>query len=171
MEKHLFRLFGRKKGGDDPCRGIDLESHKLQISEEGDKLRVLAGGRSYLFATNQREEFLKLYCEAWGKVELDPSSFSVDGDEVGLTDAVFFSLRQRIALNWVYVLLVGHRHTRSLFWRLGTPTIRGDVLKAAESMFGTRSEKAIAVAAHTLKMDIETFKKRLKGDQEFYDNM
>jgi len=149
-----------------PREEIDWEAHNLQITEEDGKLRVLTGGQSYLFNMTRQDDFQRLYREAWNKVRLNAEPVIADGERVEFTSAEFLNVRQRIALDWMYVYVANNRHFKFLFWSMSDSETRRSVLRAAEAKYGSQSEKAIALAAHTLNMDTKKFKAWLKRYEE-----
>jgi hypothetical protein len=154
----------RRRG---PHEDIDWKAQNLQITEENGDLRVLAGGHSYLIKGIRREGFLRQYQEAWNRIRLNLEPPEEGYEIMGFTPAEQLSLRQKIALFWLYVYNVNDRRFKFLWWSMSDSQTRTEVLQAAEAKYGTKSEKAIGLAAHTLNMSKKRFKRWMKRDEEF----
>ena len=161
----IFLILKSRRGHTN--ESIDWESHNLQISEENDDLRVSAGGHSYLNKRVKREDFLEQYSEAWNRVRLNFDPLVTHSERVELTSLEQLTLRQRIVLYWLYVYNANDRRFKFLWWSMSDSQSRRDVLEAAEAKYGSRSEQAIALAAHTLNMSMKKFRVWMKRDQEF----
>ncbi len=146
---------------------MNWETQNLQISEENGDLRVLAGGQSYLMKRIRREDFLKQYREAWDRVRLNFTPLVMNNETIEFTASEQLNLGQRIVLYWLYVYNVNNRRFKFLWCRMSDSQTRWDVLKAAEAKYGSKSEKAIALAAHTLNMSIKKFGAWMKRYEEF----
>lgn len=109
---------------------------------------------------------MRLYREAWSRVCLNFEPAAVGGDRVEFSPAERLDLRRRITLSWVYGYNVNGRHLKFLHWSVDNENRIG-VLRAAEAKYGAKSEKAIALAAHTLNMSTEKFEAWLKSHEEF----
>jgi hypothetical protein len=140
---------------------------QLQITEENGDLRILAGGHSYLMKSFTREDFLKQYGEAWDRVRLNFAPLVTHNKTIEFTPPEQLRLRQRIVLYWLYVYSVNNGRFKFLWWRMSDSQARRDVLSAAEAKYGSNSERAIAIAAHTLNMSIKKFGAWMKRDEEF----
>ena len=66
-------------------------------------MRVFAGANSYLMKGIGREGFLKQYREAWDRVRLYFTPLLTHNETIEFTSPEQLSLRQRIALYWLYV--------------------------------------------------------------------
>ncbi len=135
--------------------------------EENGDLRVLAGDHSYLMKRISREDFLKQYREAWNRVRLKFAPLVTHNETIEFTPPEQLSLRQRIVLYWLYIYNVNNRRFKFLWWRMSDSQARRDVLRAAEVKYGSNSERAIAIAAHTLNMSVKKFGAWMKRDEEF----
>jgi len=146
---------------------MNWEAHNLQITEESGDLRVLAGGQSYLMKRINREAFLKQYREAWDRARLNFVPLLADNEALEFTPPERLRLRQRIILHWLYAYNANSRRFRLLWWRMGDSQTRWEVLKAAEARYGSKSGRAIALAAHTLNMSARKFGAWMKRYEEF----
>lgn len=146
---------------------VDWKEHNLQISEEGENLRVLAGSRSYLMKNIQRDKFLKIYNRAWNKVRLNFNPIVFNGEMIDFDSSERLYLQQRIVLHWLYVYIVNNQRFKFLFWRMNYMEIRRFVLETAQKKYPAESEKATILAANTLNMSRHKFVGFVKSDEEW----
>ena len=137
------------------------------MTKENDDLRVLAGGHSYLMKRIGQEDFLKQYREAWNRARLNFAPLVTHTETIEFLPPEQLSLTQRIVLYWLYVYNVNNRRFKFLWWSMRDSQSRRDVLRAAEDKYGSKSDRAIALAAHTLNMSVKRFGAWMKRDEEF----
>jgi hypothetical protein len=150
---------------------VDLAAHNLQIVvDENTDLLVAGHDRQHRYSWIDREKFLQSYAESWGRVRLNFTPLAFDNETLAFTPEERLKLKQQV------ILFAMHKYTNRLrpvrisrFWDIQTPLIRGLIMSAAEAKYGAKSEKAIALAAHTLDMSGRRFKSRRKRDEEYFN--
>ena len=93
----------------------------------------------------RRDDFRRLYHEAWNKVRLNPEPVMIEDGEAEFTPAEFLNVRQRVALQWMYGYVANNQRLKSLFWSMSGSDTRRQVVQAAEAKYGPNSGACIVV--------------------------
>ena len=157
-----MRFFGRTRK-----REMVDEQLDLRVLREGKHLRVLIGDRSMLFSGASPEQFVRDYRAALDRIELEFAGTLHDGRMLEFSPRERDELRRDIVLDWIrYYLSTGQRvEVRPT--DLHHPQTWAIVLRKAEAKYGSRSEDAMWLAAHTVGSDLRQFElwRRVEDDR------
>jgi hypothetical protein len=157
-----MRFFGQTRK-----RELVDEQLGLRVLREGKHLRVLISDRSMLFLGSSPEQFVRDYRAALAAIELEFASTLHDGRMLEFSMGEQDELRRDIALHWIrYYLSIGQR-VELRPTDLQHPQTWTIVLQKAEAKYGSRSEDAISLAAHTVGSDLRQFElwRRVEDDR------
>jgi hypothetical protein len=139
----------------------------LRVLHEGKHIRVLIADRSMLFSGASPEQFVRDYRAAIDKIKLDFAAELHDGRTIEFSPCEQDELRRDIVLHWIrYYLSVGQRvEVRPS--DLHHPQTWAIALQKAEAKYGSRSEDAMRLAAHTVGSDLRQFEtwRRVEDDR------
>jgi hypothetical protein len=144
-------LFGRTK------RELTDEHLGLRVKREGKHLRVVIGDQSMLFTGSSPEQFAQHYRSALEAIALEFESTLHDGRILEFSPREQDELRRDIALHWIRYYLSTRQQVQIRPKDLQHPQTWTIVLQKAEARYGSRSEDAIALAAHTVGSYIQQF--------------
>ena len=157
-----MRFFGRTRK-----REMVDEQLGLRVLREGKHIRVLIADRSMLFSGASPEQFVRDYRAALDRIELDFAGTLHDGRMLEFSAREQDELRRDIVLYWIrYYLSTGQRvEVRPS--DLDHPQTWAIVLRKAEAKYGSRSEDAMRLAAHTVGSDPRQFElwRRVEDDR------
>jgi hypothetical protein len=157
-----MRFFGRTRKRE----RVD-EQLGLRVLREGKHIRVLIGDRSVLFSGTSPEHFVRDYRAALAAIELEFAGTLHDSRVLEFSAREQDELRRDIVLHWIrYYLSTGQRVQVRLS-DLDHPQTWAIVLRKAEAKYGSRSEDAMWLAAHTVGSDLRQFElwRRVEDDR------
>ena len=139
----------------------------LRVLREGKHIRVLIADRSMLFSGASPEQFVRDYRAALAAIELEFAATLHDGRTLEFSPREQEDLRRDIVLHWIrYYLSVGQRvEVRPS--DLHHPQTWAIVLQKAEAKYGSRTEDAMSLGAHTVGSDLRQFElwRRVEDDR------
>jgi len=139
----------------------------LRVLREGKHIRVLIGDRSMLFSGDSPEQFVRDYRAALDKIELDFAATPHDGRMLEFSPREQDELRRDIVLHLIRYYLSTRQRVRVRPSDLHHPQTWAIVLQKAEAKYGSRSEDAMWLAAHTVGSDPRQFElwRRVEDDR------
>ena len=155
-----MRLFGSDK----PVV-IDLPDLHLHLVYEDKRLRVNPGNHSYVFLLNP-EEFLRIYREVLPLVPFNFEPTMLDQERIEFTPPERDAVKQAVVLSLMHTHVHHHIPPKITPEEFEHPNRRHIVLWQAEAKYGDASEKALALAASTLKMPVEKFAMWVRVEKE-----
>ena len=152
-------------------RDIIDEQLGLRVTREGKYIRAVIGDRSMLFAAASPEQFVRDYRASFDVIELACGGVAHGGRMLQFLPAERDELRRDIALHWIRYYLSTNQQVQIQPKDLNHPQTWAIVLQKAEAKYGSRSEDAMALAAHTVGADLHEFARWRRVEDDRVANM
>jgi hypothetical protein len=139
----------------------------LIVTREGKHIRVVIGERSMLFTGTTPEQFARDYRSVLDEIELEFSATLHDDRMLEFSRREQDELRRDIALHWIRYYLSTKQQAQIRPNDMQHPQTWAIVLQKAEAKYGSQSEDAMRLAAHTVGSDLQQFSlwRRVEDDR------
>jgi hypothetical protein len=124
-----------------------------------------------LFTGATPERFVQDYRSAFQSIELEFRPALNNGRMIEFSPSEQDEIRRDIALHWIRYCLSTRQEVQVRPRYLHHPQTWEIVLRTGEAKYGSRSEDAMALAAHTVGEDLESFQRWRRVEDDRAANM